>query len=274
MTGRARFAALLGAITLTSGAAAEITIRDPGTYVVDRAQIVDPGVEQQLEGWLRDLEQKTGAQLKVLSVTSTDGEDPFQFGHRHAELWKLGQRGKDNGALVIVVVEARKVFIHTGYGLEATLPDSWCGSLSRDVFAEHFRRQRYSDGILTGTVMIANKIAESAGVQLSGMPNYRHVLSSGRARGRGSRAPGATCAGALPVLFFVILLAGARARRRYRSRWGGSSGVAEALLWNVLFNVLASGGRGRRGGGGSWGGGGGSFGGGGRFGGGGGGASW
>lgn len=261
---------MIVALALACGAAAEVTIRDPGTYVVDRAQIVEPRVEQQLEGWLRELEQKTTAQLKVLTVANTDGEDPFQFGHRHAELWKLGQAGKDNGALVVVVVEARKVFIHTGYGLEPTLPDSWCGSLSRDVFAEHFRRQRYSDGIFTGTVMIANKIAESAGVQLGGMPAYRHVE---RASGRRGRRPGAACTGLLPVVFFVILLAGARARRRYRSRWGGSSGVGEALLWNVLFNVLASGGRGR-GGGGGWGGGGGSFGGGGRFGGGGGGASW
>ena len=81
----------LAAAASARSALAAVTVQDPGTYVVDRAGIIDDGVERQLEGWLRELEQKTTAQVKVLTVPTTDGEDFFSFVHRHAELWKLGR---------------------------------------------------------------------------------------------------------------------------------------------------------------------------------------
>ena len=82
----------------------EITIPDPGSYVVDQAGVIEGPVKTQLEGWLRELEQKTTAQVKVLTVASTEGEDFFTFVHRHAEQWKLGKKGQDNGALIALAV--------------------------------------------------------------------------------------------------------------------------------------------------------------------------
>ena len=110
---------------------AEVTVRDPGSYVVDAANIIDPANEQQMNLWLAELEQKTTAQIKVLTVTTIDGEDFFGFVQRHAELWKLGRKGKDNGALIPLAINERKVRIHTGYGLEGMMQDAWCGSVSR-----------------------------------------------------------------------------------------------------------------------------------------------
>ncbi|MCH7885569.1 MAG: TPM domain-containing protein [Planctomycetes bacterium] len=139
------------AITLVLGVApkalrAEVTIRDPGSYVVDRAGIIDDRVERQLEGWLRELEQKTTAQVKVLTVSSTDGEDVFGFVQRHAELWKLGRKGKDNGVLIVVVPKSPGqkgiVRIQPGYGFEATMPDSWCGSLARGIRDQYLKKNR------------------------------------------------------------------------------------------------------------------------------------
>ena len=118
----------------------EVFVPDPGTYVVDSAGIIDPGTERQLEGWLRELEQKTTAQVKVLTVDSTQGEPFFSFVHRHAEAWKLGRKGQDNGALIALALKERKVRIHTGYGLEGALPDSWAGSASRAVASQFFRQ--------------------------------------------------------------------------------------------------------------------------------------
>ncbi|MFB3115266.1 MAG: YgcG family protein [Nitrospirales bacterium] len=96
---------------------AEVSIPDPGTFVVDTAGIIDASTERQLEGWLRELEQKTSAEVKVLTVPTIDGEDFFGFVERHAESWKLGKKGKDNGALIALALKERKVRIHTGYGL-------------------------------------------------------------------------------------------------------------------------------------------------------------
>ena len=88
---------------------AEVTVPDAGSYVVDAANIIDPASEQQMNLWLAELEQRTTAQLKVLTVTTIDGEDFFGFVQRHAELWRLGRKGKDNGALIALAINERKV---------------------------------------------------------------------------------------------------------------------------------------------------------------------
>ena len=139
----------------------EVSVPDPGTFVVDSAGIIDPGTERQLEGWLRELEQKTTAQVKVLTVQSTEGEDMFGFAQRHAEAWKLGRKGKDNGALIALALKERKVRIHTGYGLEGALPDSWAGSVSRAVASQFFKRGQYAQGLLQLAVVTANQVADT-----------------------------------------------------------------------------------------------------------------
>ena len=128
MPGSATRACWLLFVFAVASARAEVTVQDPHTYVVDQAGMIDAGMERKMEGWLRELEQKTTAQVRVLTVATTDGEPLFDFVHRHAELWKLGQKGKDNGALIAIALNDRKYRIHVGYGLEPILPDGWCGS--------------------------------------------------------------------------------------------------------------------------------------------------
>jgi len=246
---------------------AEINIADPGTFVVDRADIIDASVERNLENWLRELEQKSTAQVKVLTVPTIEGEDVFGFSQRHAEAWKLGRKGKDNGALVVVALKEREFRIQTGYGLEPTLPDSWCGSLHREVIIPSFRAGKYSDGLNNAVMAIANRVADASNVQLTGIPSYRHAP-------RRVGVPRGVWGIPLPVIIILILLL--TRRRRHRRRWGG--GLGDAIFWGSVLNNLGRGGRSWGGGGfgGGFGGGGfgGSFGGGGRFGGGGGGGRW
>jgi len=269
--------ALFGITALTAAASARsalaaVTVQDPGTYVVDRAGIIDDGVERQFVGWLRELEQKTTAQVKVLTVPTTDGEDLFTFVQRHAELWKLGRSGRDNGVLIAVAVKERGDRIHVGYGLESVLPDSWCGSLRRQTFVPHFKQGRFSDGLYQGVVSVANKVADSANVTLTGIPDYRH---------RETRAAPRTAfcgAGLVPIIVLIIVVSSMSRRRRHYGRWGGG-GLARGLFWGSIINSMMSGGRRSGWGGGGFGGRsgggfGGSFGGGGRFGGGGAGGSW
>ena len=253
-------------------AAERVTVPDPGTYVVDRADVLPPEREAQIGQWLRELEQKTTAQIKVLTVPTTGTEDIFTFSQRHFDLWKLGREDIDNGALIVLAPEDRKVRIHTGYGLEGILPDSFCGSLSREAAKRFFKQGQYGDGLFFMVVAVANRVADEEGVKLTGIPDVRHRP------GKGSRPMSATdvCFVLLLVVPFLLSIAQRRRMRRYRRRWGGP--LFDILFWGGMPTSRGSGWHTNRsgfGGGGFGGGfGGGSFGGGGMSGGGGGGASW
>ena len=233
-----------------------VTIQDPGTYVVDQAHLLRPDTKQSLEGLLAKLQDATTDQVKVLTVPTLGGEDVFPFAQRHYQLWKLGQKNKSNGALIVVAVQERKIRIHTGYGLEGALPDSWCGSLSREAAEKYFRAGNYNDGINFMTVAVVNKVADDANVKIAGAPDIRHVPQND------SIWP-LVFVVAVFVLIFVVMYF--QRRNGWVSGWGNPGG----------WYGGSSGGNFGGGWGGSGGGfGGGSFGGGGSSGGGGGGASW
>ena len=229
----------------------------PSMYVVDLAGIVRDDIETRLNGYLQELEQKTTAQLLVLTVNSLDGEDLNSFALRMAEQWKLGQKGKDNGALFVVAFQDRKYRFEIGYGLEHILPDSLVGSIGRENLVPAFRRGDYSSGIMNTTMDMIRVIASSQGIEITGMPEAR--------RARASRRDGDSLAGILYLLFgagiflfsWVPYLFSGRNRRR-RSIWmgGGYSG-------GYYGGGYGSGGFGSGGFGGFGGGGGGGFGGGG-----------
>lgn len=134
----------------------------PSNYVVDLAGIIDDNVEISLDRYLKELEQKTTAQFIVLTVTSLEGEsiDEFSITTAH-DKWKLGQKGKDNGALLVVALKDRKYRFEIGYGLEGILPDSLVGSIGRDYLVPYFQKGDISTGVYAATLAVANKIASS-----------------------------------------------------------------------------------------------------------------
>ena len=153
-------------------AAAEINLPSmPRDYVVDLAGIIDPGARQELNGYLSELEQKTSAQVVVLTVPSLEGKPLEDFSLSVAGKWKLGQKGKDNGVLLLVALKERKYRFEIGYGLEGSLPDSFVGTLGREYLVPNFRRGDYSAGIELAVSAVAQKIAEDAGVRISGLEN-------------------------------------------------------------------------------------------------------
>jgi uncharacterized protein len=233
-------------------------------YVIDTAHVVDPAARRAMDGWLQELQEKTGAQVKVLTVRTTGGEDFFTFVERQFEHWKLGRKGKDDGALIALAVDDHRVRIHTGYGLEGVLPDSWCGSLSREAAQSYFRAGRWSDGLVYIVKAAAFRVAEEHGVKLSGIPNQVH---------HGQQAGNDW----LPIVIFIVILL-VIFYFNYRSGSGISSGpMWMGPTWTGGGGRSSGGSWGGSFGGGGWGGGsfgGGSFGGGGMTGGGGGGASW
>jgi uncharacterized protein len=139
----------------------------PQDYVVDLAGIIRDDVRKQLDTYLTELERKTTAQVLVLTVQSLDGQSVEEFAFNTKEKWKLGQKGKDNGVLIVVAVKDRKYRIEVGYGLESVLPDSLVGSIGREYFVPYFRQGDFSTGIYAGTVAVIRAIATHEGVRIA-----------------------------------------------------------------------------------------------------------
>jgi uncharacterized protein len=244
------------ALALSGGphAAAQNIPDQPRDYVVDLANVVDGGTEQRLNGYLQELERKSGAQLVVLTVQSTGGTAIERFALDTAEKWQLGREGADDGLLAVFAMQDGRYRFETGYGLEGILPDGYLGRVARNMLVPAFRHGQFSRGIEQSLLVIANRVAEAKGVQIQGMPVQRLGARGGGERGRGGIG-GLPCI--VPLIIVGMIIGSMRGRRRYRRYGYGGGGV---LPWLVLGSVL-----GGRSSGGGWGGsfGGGSFGGGG-----------
>lgn len=146
----------------------------PSHYVVDLAGIINDDVENRLNGYLQELEQKTTVQFIILTIKSLEGEPIEEFSITTAhDTWKLGQKGKDNGLLMLVSLDDRKYRFEVGYGLEGILPDSLIGSIGRQYLVPYFQKGDYSTGIYTATLAVINEIATSQGVTITGMPEIQ-----------------------------------------------------------------------------------------------------
>ncbi len=139
----------------------------PRDYVVDLAGIMRSDVKSELNTYLRMLEQKTTAQVLVLTVQTLDNQAIEEFALNTKEKWKLGQKGKDNGVLIVVAVNDRKYRLEVGYGLESVLPDSMVGSIGREYFVPYFRKGDYSAGIYAGTIAVLKTIADHENVSIT-----------------------------------------------------------------------------------------------------------
>jgi len=159
---------ILVLLTLFSVGALAQEIPASQGYVSDYAEVLSLPMREQLTALLQELEQKTTAQIAVLTVKTTHPYDDFQYALKVFDSWKIGQKGKDNGALFFVAVEDRRVRILTGYGLEGILPDGRVGAILDEFVIPEFRAGRFDEGIYKGVWAVALIIAKDAGVELSG----------------------------------------------------------------------------------------------------------
>jgi uncharacterized protein len=261
-----RFIALIFLCLICLGvihAPAEVKIpARPLNHVVDLAEIIDPDAEEALNRYLLELEQKTTAQMVILTINSLEGEPIEDWSIRIAhDKWKLGQKGKDNGVLLLVALKDRQYRFEVGYGLESILPDAVVSNIGRQYLVPYFRQGDYSNGITAAALAVMNVIASDAGVEIEGMPRLGGRQAYARRDGE-QRKPTL-----LGKIFSILLFIGMIYMFVRHPR---------LLLFFLFMNMLGGGRRGGWGGGGGFGGGsfgGGSFGGGGGGGFGGGGAS-
>uniref|UniRef100_UPI000B12603C TPM domain-containing protein n=1 Tax=Xanthomonas citri TaxID=346 RepID=UPI000B12603C len=150
---------LLPASLLAQELAAIPSLRSP---VVDVTGTLDAGQIQQLEQQALALQQRKGAQLQILIVPTTQPEAIEQYTQRVFDQWKIGRKGVDDGVLLLVAKDDRRVRIQPGYGLEGAIPDITANRIIQEYLAPRFREGDYAGGIAAATATLAGLIEGEA----------------------------------------------------------------------------------------------------------------
>ena len=256
-------AALLPFFTLAVCAESVDSLPKPSDYVNDYAHVLSAETVAQLDSICSQLDHSAAnSQIAIVTIRNLDGNDAADYANKLEDKWKMGKKGSDKGALVLLAVDDHKYRIDVGYGLEGILNDAKVGDIGR-AMVPYLRAQDYDSAITLATGQLAQVIATDAGVTLENQP-----LPGPEPERRQRR-------GGIPVglIFFILIFL-----------FAGGSSIFRMLLGYGLLSSILGGGSDRRWGGGGFGGGGfgggggggggfGGFGGGG-FGGGGAGGSW
>jgi uncharacterized protein len=219
---------------------------NPPRLVNDLAGLLQPQEVAALEQKLVAYNDSTSSQIAVVTVPTLDGNDIADYSQKLYESWGIGQKGKDNGILVLVAAKERTARIQTGYGLEGAVPDALAKRIISNVLVPAFKQNQYYAGLDRATDAL---ISLAKGEGYKGDPN----LTRRGPRDRSGSGPGLWILIGILVLFFIL-----------RSRGGGGrGGRGGGFVPPIIFGDF-SGGRGVFGGGGGGfggGGGGGGFGG-------------
>src|SRR5580700_2890198 len=150
-------------------AAEPIASLHPTNYVNDFAGVLDTATQARLNDLCFQVEQKAHAQIAVVTVKSTDGEDVFSYAVDLYQKWGIGKKGSDRGVLILLATQDRKFGASVGYGLEPILPDGKIGGFRREV-VPYLARGDSAAGLSLMTSRIADVIAKDAGVTLDNQP--------------------------------------------------------------------------------------------------------
>jgi uncharacterized protein len=211
--------------------------------VNDYARLLPAEARQRLEARLAEREQATGVQMVLALFPSLEGESLEDVGIRVAERWRVGDRRLDNGVILLVFVQERRVRMEVGYGLEPVLPDAAAGQIIREAIAPRFREGRYADGLEAAVEAVYARI-EPGGAARPAVPPAP----------RGGRASPWTLG--VFVLFAVVALilvrealgTGGRARRSAYTAGGRRGWRSPTVIVPPIFGGWGGGG-GRGGGG-------------------------
>jgi uncharacterized protein len=224
------------------GSARALDVPALTAHVNDYAGVLPSDRARTLDAKLAAYEQRTGQQLALLTVKTLKGEPIESFSIRVAEQWKLGNAQRDDGLVLVVVPEERKLRIEVGYGLEGTVPDAIAARVIRDILTPAFQRGDYAGGI---------EAAFDALMRAASGQGLPEVAPAAEPRGQQQGSPLALLG---PLIFFLLMwLMSGRGRRGRGGMWLGP----------LIGAGMGGLGGGRRGGGGGFRGGGGGFGGGG-----------
>ncbi len=139
----------------------------PVGHVNDFADFISPDAERLIEGMAAEVRAKTGAEIAVVTVRTTGGEDVEEYAVELFTDWGIGRKGEDNGLLILVAVDDRQMWIKPGYGLEGAIPDAFAHRIYYDVLRPAFRAGRQDAGLVRATRMLAERVMAEYGGELA-----------------------------------------------------------------------------------------------------------
>jgi len=213
-----RIALLIGLLLVLGQAKPSSALQVPPLRgrVNDLARLLSHEQSTRLEEQLTRFEQQTGHQIAVLTIPSLEGDALEDFSIRVAEAWKIGQKGFDNGAILLIVRDDRKLRIEVGYGLEGVLPDAIASRIIREIIVPRFRENDFAGGMESGiSAMMQVTRGES-------LPEPSH---------KSKRAPHSDSFSMISLLLFVALIA---LLTGITQRSNGRAAVAGAISSGIL----------------------------------------
>ena len=192
--------------------------------VNDTAGMLSAATRQQLEGVLARLEQTDSTQIVILTIPTLGGEVLEEFSIKVLDQWKIGQKGLDNGAMLLIAKNDRKIRIEVGYGLEGSLTDLMAGRIIRNVIVPQFKAGNFDQGVIDGVQEMINVVR--------GEYQASDKVPSGRGQPQKDSPFG--FGGLIALLFFTSMLG--RLRRPLGVIAGGVlAPLAGALFFNLSF---------------------------------------
>ncbi|GAB4433064.1 MAG: YgcG family protein [bacterium] len=197
-------------ILLTLFLFCSFNVPSPTGYVNDVAGILSDGAKKELTLISKKMKEEGLAEYAILIVKNLGNADIREYSQAVFDKWKIGEKGKDNGLLLLMSVEDRKIFIQTGYGLEGILTDGEIGHILDSSIVPHFKKNEYEQGLINGSYAL-----------------YERLKGAGAPAKRG-KTKGKNNLGILALLFliFIVLNIILRAKSGYRGvyRGGGFGG--------------------------------------------------
>ncbi|MBW3016880.1 TPM domain-containing protein [Candidatus Woesearchaeota archaeon] len=197
-------------------------------YVNDEAGVISPEYESKIASVLTELKQNTSVEMAVATVSSLGGEPIEEYSINLAHN-VLGEKGKDNGLLILIAVDDREWRIEVGYGLEPYITDAMAGRIGREIMVPYFQQGNYEEGLYRAVLAISSIIKGEEGYEVTGT-------------GVQAINTGEIIEALSPVIFFMIFLAimvAVRAKNKKKE---------DALFDAAFWAAILLGGR-RRGGG-------------------------
>jgi uncharacterized protein len=224
---RAAFVALL--LCFSFAAAAEVAVPPLSGRVVDQTGTLSGSDVAALTQTLKDLETRKGSQIAVLIVPTTDPESIEQFSIRVAEAWKIGRRKIDDGALLVVAKNDRRLRIEVGYGLEGALTDATTRRIIDEDITPKFKSGDFAGGISAG---VDRMIRVIDGEQLPA-PEPEHWRNSGLLNDIDPLNP---------FVIFAVFIVGSMLRSMLGRLVGSfaTSGVVGLLAWLLVGSLALS----------------------------------
>lgn len=199
------FAAVFAAVGAHAQKPAELP--KPSDYVSDFAGVMNSATREKLNLLAGEVEQKTGAQVAVVTVKSLEGQEAAQYANELLKQWGVGGKKDDRGVLILVAPNDRKYWTEVGYGLEPILNDAKVGDFGREA-VPLLKQQDYNGAVTVMTTRVAQTIAADAGVQLTGVPQLPKRVRSD------DRIPAFWVFVGLFVFIWLMSRIGGRRRRR------------------------------------------------------------